>query len=119
MVDLSGLSVEPVFLGIRFAPAAGPLDLYLRECFRDLAGNRGSKHRGPRSFFYEAQETLRVKDRKAFRKKREQIIRRLLANRKEIREVILYEAADWTYFLPLSDPSHCGHSFLDRCQKGN
>ena len=37
----------------------------------------------------------------------------LLAHRKDIGEVILYEAADWLYFLPLSDPDLCGHGFLD------
>lgn len=113
MVDLRGLSVEPVFLGIRYAPDAAPLKLYLRENFRDMAGNRGSTFRGPRSFFYEAQETLRAKNKDAMRIKREEIIRHLLSHQDEIREVILYEAADWTYFLPLSDPNQCGHDYLD------
>jgi len=113
MVDLTGLSVEPVFLGIRFAPEKAPLDLYLREIFRDMATNRGSNFRGPRSFFYEAQETLRVNDEGTTRKKRESIIRELLAHRDEINEVILYEAADWTYFLPISDPRQSGHAYLD------
>ena len=63
MVDLGGLSIEPVFLGIRHAPDHGPLDLYLSECFRDLAVNRGSQFRGPRSFFYEAQEDTAVDGR--------------------------------------------------------
>ena len=116
MVDLTGLAVEPVFLGIRYAPDAAPLDLYLRENFRSMAGNRGSIFRGPRSFFYEAQETLRVKDKGEIRKKREDIIRKLLSHQDEIAEVILYEAADWTYFLPLSDPLQCGYDYLDLSQ---
>jgi hypothetical protein len=41
----------------------------------------------------------------------------LLSRAEEIGEVILYEAADWTYYLPLSDPDVCGHRFLDRCDK--
>ena len=116
MIDLTGLSVEPVYLGIRFAPDEAPLDLYLRESFRDLAENRGSNFSGPRSFFYEAQETLRTKDGDVTRKKREDIIRKLLSHRNEINEVILYEAADWTYSLPLSDPDQCGHNYLDRLE---
>ncbi|MEA1951357.1 MAG: hypothetical protein U9N87_08230, partial [Planctomycetota bacterium] len=119
MVDLTGLSVEPVFLGIRYAPDAAPLGLYLRENFRDMAANRGSNFRGPRSFFYEAQETLRAKDKDAARKKREDIIRKLLSHRDEIGEVILYEAADWTYSLPLTDPDQCGHGYLDLLQKSD
>lgn len=115
MADFSGLSVEPVFLGIRFAPDDQPLDLYLAHCFRDLADNRGSSFRGPRSFFYEAQETLRGDDLAALRRRREAIICRLLAERTEIKEVLLYEAADWLYNLPLSDPDLCGHAFLDDC----
>ncbi len=117
MVDLTGLSVEPVFLGIRYAPDPGPLDLYLRECFRDLAKNRGSNFRGPRSFFYEAHETLRGKNKDAMRKKREAIILKLLSHQDEIKEVILYEAAAWTDSLPLSDPYLCGHGYLDVLQK--
>lgn len=116
MVDLTGLSTEPVFLGIRFAPDKGPLDLYLREWFADMSGNRGSKFRGPRSFFYEAQETLRGASRTQLRPRREQIICDLLSHETEIAEVILYEAADWTYSLPLADPDHCGHGYLDRCK---
>jgi len=116
MVDLTGLSTEPVFLGIRFAPDKGPLDLYLREWFADLSGNRGSTFRGPRSLFYEAQETLRGANSKQLRPRREQIICDLLSHEKEIGEVILYEAADWAYSFPLIDPDHCGHGYLDRCK---
>jgi len=107
-VDLSGLNVEPAYLGIRFAPPPGPLDLFLEHSLADLADNRGSSFRGPRSIVYEAQETLRAPYKAEFTKKREAIIRKLLA-RKEIREVILYESADWTYYLPLDNP----HRYLD------
>ncbi|NQT21721.1 MAG: hypothetical protein HQ592_18590 [Planctomycetes bacterium] len=118
MIDLTGLGVEPVFLGIRRTPDAAPLNLYLRECFHSMARNRGSSFRGPRSFFYEAQETLRAKDRDAAREKRENIIRTLLSHRDEIAEVILYEAANWAYYLPVSDPDQCEHRYLDPIPKG-
>lgn len=107
-VDLSGLRVEPTFLGIRFAPPNGPLNLFLKHALDDLAENRGSRFRGPHSLVYEAQETLRAPYKAKFTEKREAIIRGLLA-RKEIREVILYESADWTYFLPPDDP----HKYLE------
>ena len=81
------------------------------------ASNRGSSFQGPRSYFYEAQFTLRAKDRAAARREREEVICHLLAQKQDINEVILYEAADWTYYLPLSDPEICGHGFLDRCPK--
>jgi len=108
-IDLSGLRVEPVFLGIRYLPPPGPLTLFLDRCCADMAGNRGSSFRGPRSFFYEAQETMRASDRAATRRRREEIIKQLLARRDEVGEVILYESADWLYFLPRSDV----HGYLD------
>ena len=113
MVDLSGLSVEPVFLGIRFAPDPGPLNAFVDRYIDDLADNRGSTYQGPKSFFYEAQETLRAgyKDK---RPRREEIICDLL-KRDAINEVLLYEAADWTYYLPLSDRRLSSHGFLDHC----
>ncbi len=109
MVDLSGLSVEPTFLGIRYLPDQGPLDVFVNQYIDDLANNRGSRFRGPRSFIYEAQYTLRAADRSAARKRREEIIRYLLSRKDDIGEVLLYEAADWTYYLPLSDPDVHGH----------
>ena len=115
MVDLTGLPAEPVFLGVRYGPDPGPLRLFVDECLEDMADNRGSSFRGPRSFFYEAQETLRAKDREAARRRRERTICHLLSRKADVNEVILYEAADWTYYLPLSDPQLCGHAFLDRC----
>jgi len=108
-VDLSDLRTEPVFLGIRYLPPPGPLKLFVDASVADLAGNRGSRFSGPRSFCYEAQETLRRKDKQATARRREQIIRGLLARSDDIGEVILYEAADWTYYLPLNDP----HSYLN------
>ncbi len=109
MVDLSDLSIEPAFLGIRYLPDQGPLDVFINQYIDDLADNRGSRFRGPRSFIYEAQYTLRAADRKAARKRREEIIRYLLSRKDDIGEILLYEAADWTYYLPLSDPDIHGH----------
>ena len=114
MVDLDGLRVEPVVFGIRGLIDQGPLALYFRECLKDLADNHGSEFRGPRSVFYEAQATLRSKDKEAARQRREEIIRYLLSLKDDLNEVILYEAADWVYHLPLSDPDLYGHGFLGR-----
>ncbi len=114
MVDLNGLRAEPVFLGIRHLPDQRPLALFMAECIRDMAGNHGSSFRGPRSIMYEAQQTLRVKDKEAGRKRREEIICYLLSLREDVREVILYEAADWTYYLPPGDPGVGPHGYLDR-----
>jgi len=110
MVDLSDLSVEPAFLGIRYLPDQGPLELFVSRYIEDLANNRGSRFRGPRSFVYEAQQTLRAADRNDARKRREEIIRYLLSRKDDVGEVLLYEAADWTYYLPLSDPDVHGRS---------
>ena len=118
MVDLRGLSVEPALLGSGgYLPEIPPVSLFVRECLADLMGNRGSKFRGPRSYFYEGQSTLRAADQVAARRAREEMICHLLAQRGEIGEVILYEAADWLYFMSLSDADLCGHRFLDRCGK--
>ncbi len=115
MVNLSGLSTEPVLFGVRGLPDPKPLDAYLRHSFADLEDNHGSTYRGPRSFFYEAQGTLHAADRIASRRNRERIICDLLSHSADINEVILYEAADWLYKLPLGNPDLCGHGFLDRC----
>jgi hypothetical protein len=116
MVDLRGLSVEPAFLGSGGSePDRGPFELYVREGLTDLADQRGAPFRGPRSYFYEAQATLRATDLAAARRAREEVICHLLAQRQDIGEVILYEAADWLYFMPLADADLCGHGFLDRC----
>ena len=117
MIDLSSLSVEPTFLGIRYLPDQGPLELFVDRYVDDLADNRGSRFRGPRSFVYEAQATLLATDRSAARKRREEIICYLLSRKEDVREVLLYEAADWTYNLPLSDPDVYGHAFLDECRE--
>lgn len=117
LIDLAGLSVEPAFLGSGGSlPDKKPFELYVRECLADLADNRGSKFHGPRSYFFEAQTTLRAADPAAARRSREEMICHLLAQHTGIGEVILYEAADWLYFFPLSDSDLCGHGFLDRCQ---
>lgn len=115
MVDLRGTRVEPVFLGSgAYQTDRAPFEMFVREQIADLAENRGSTHRNPRSYFYEGQFTLRTSDPADGRKQREAIIRHLLSHKEDIGEVLLYEAADWLYFLPLSDPDLCGHGFLDR-----
>jgi len=115
MVDLSETNVEPVFLGTGgYSQEEGTLTAYVDECVHDLATNRNSTFRGPRSYFFEAQSSLRANDKEAARRNREAVICHLLSRKNDISEVILYEAADWTYFLPLSDPDLCGHGFLDR-----
>jgi hypothetical protein len=108
MIDLTGLRAEPVFLGLRHMPDPEPVKVHLDAFVSDQSDNHGSNFRGAKSFFYEAQETLRAKDKQAAQKRREEIIRELLA-REAINEVILYEAADWTYYLPIDDP----HKHLD------
>ena len=118
MVDLSGTNIEPVLLGTGgYSQEQATLDLYVQECIADLATNRGSSFRGPRSYFFEAQFSLRAKDKTASRHNREAVISYLLSQKKDIGEVILYEAADWTYFLPLTDPDLCGHGFIDRLEQ--
>lgn len=113
MLDLTGLNTEPVLFGIRDLPDAAPFEVYLQGSFRDLATNRGSSFHGPRSFFFEAQYTLRRKDYDIARADREAMIKRLLSHQEEIKEIILYEAADWLYFLPFDDPALGGNGFLD------
>ncbi len=117
MVDLHGLAAEPVLFGVRGLPDAEPFALYLQHSLADLRDNRGSSFRGPRSFFHEAQATLRAQDRQAVRRRREELICSVLAHEREVGEVILYEAADWLYFLPLADPEVCGHAFVERCRE--
>ncbi len=115
MLDLSGLSTEPVFFGVRDMPEAEPFALYFEAAQRDLAANRGSSFRGPRSFFFEAQYSLRRSDYDVARADRERIICNVLSHAEEVSEVILYEAADWLYFLPFQDRDLNGHYFLERC----
>ena len=67
------------------------------------------------ALFYEAQETLRASDRETARKRREEIICQLLSRKGEIREIILYEAADWTYYLPSPAPGSTAYDFLEQC----
>lgn len=118
MVDLTGLSVQPALLGSGgYLPDSEPFQLYLRSCVADLAANRGSSFRGPRSYFFEGQTTLRMADQVAARRGREEMICRMLGLHGEIGEVILYEAADWLYTLPLADSDLCSHGFLDRCNQ--
>lgn len=105
MVDLTGLRTEPVFLGSGgYLPDQQPLTFYVEECLKDLATNRGSTFRGPRTWFFEGQTTLRAADPVTAERRREEMIQYLLSRSGEINEVILYEAADWLYFRPSCDP---------------
>lgn len=115
MVDLSGLTVEPVYLGVRFLPDDGPLQSFVDLYTQQLATNFGSNYRGPRSFFYEAQETLRASAPAHAQKRREKIICELLSRRADIDEVILYEAADWTYYLPAPPAGAFHYGYIDAC----
>jgi hypothetical protein len=113
LIDLSGTRVEPVYLGSGgYLPDAGPFEMFVDEQIRDMAGNHGSAFRGPRSYFFEAQFTLR--DPSA-REHRERMICELLSRQGEIGEVLLYEATDWLHTLPLDDPDYCSHAFVERC----
>ena len=108
MLDLDGLRAEPMLLGLRELPDDGPISLFVDAYVKNQADNHQSSHRGPKSFFYEAQYTLRQKDQAAAAARRQQIIRNLLA-RPEIKEVILYESANWIYDLPVENP----HRYLE------
>ena len=108
MLDLRGLRAEPMFLGLRDLPDDGPISLFVDAYLKNQSDNHGSSHPGPKNFFYEAQYTLRHEDKAAAAARREEIIRNLLAQ-PEINEVILYEAANWTYDLPVDNP----HGYLD------
>ena len=109
-IDLTGLGIEPVYLGIRYLPPPQPLAVFVEACRADLRGRRGSGFRGPLGFLYEAQDTLRSADTQVTGRRREAIIRSLLAHQDDIQEVILYESADWLYYLPIQDP----HAYLER-----
>jgi len=115
LIDLSGTRIEPVFLGSGgYLPDAAPFSMFIDEQIRDMAGNHGSAFHGPRSYFFEAQFTLR--DPKT-RGQRERMICELLSRTNDIREVLLYEATDWLHTLPLDDPDYCSHAFTEHCAK--
>ncbi len=117
MLDLTGLKAEPVFFGVRDIPDPSSFDIYFDESIRDFSNNRGSQFQGPRSFFFEAQYTLRGlgKDYDLARKKREELICKILSFKQDVKEVILYEACDWLYKLPFNDPDLSGNYFIERC----
>jgi hypothetical protein len=94
-------------VGAFVSPAA--LDRYLDVALTDISGNHGSSYRGPISVMYEGQYAL--KDEKG-REAREAAMCRMLSRPDKIEEVVLYEAADWTYRLPWD-----GFAFLDRCSQ--
>lgn len=117
MVDLAGTRIEPVFLGSgAYQPDDAPFRLFIDEQIRDLAENRGSNFRGPRSYFLEAQFTLRAANLAEARQNRERMICELLSRKDDIRDVLLYEATDWLHTLPLDDPDYCSHGFTERCK---
>ncbi len=109
MINLAGLRTEPVYLGIRHLPEMEPLSLFLRASAQDLRDNRGSSFRGGKAIVYEAQATLRHSDKEMARQQRQQILQQLLDD-ETINEVLLYEAIDWLYTLPLDGNAY---QFLD------
>ncbi|MDA0832084.1 MAG: hypothetical protein O2955_03790 [Planctomycetota bacterium] len=116
MVDLTGTDIEPVFLGSGgYQPDMTPFAMFVDEQIDDISENRGSDYRGPRSYFLEAQFTLRAADREEARRHRERMICHLLSHSQDIREVLLYEATDWLHTLPLNDPDYCSHAFTATC----
>ncbi len=117
MVDLAGTRIEPVFLGSGgYQPDDAPFRMFIDDQIRDLAENRGSNYRGPRSYFLEAQFTLRAANLDEARRNRERMICELLSRKDDIREVLLYEATDWLHTLPLDEPDYCSHRFTERCK---
>jgi len=116
MVDLSGMRIEPVFLGSGgYLVEDSPFRMFVDEQILDLADQRHSNFRGPKSYFFEAQFTLRAADRADARRQRERMICELLSRRDDIGEVLLYEATDWLHSLPLDDPDYSSHAFTERC----
>jgi hypothetical protein len=112
LTDLDGLSVEPVFFGVRVLVDKGPFDLYLQKSIADLADNRGSKSNAQqKSIFFEAHETLRIKGDQPTERFKEMV--RAMLNQPEIDEVILYESAVWLYRMDLFGPEASGFDFLN------
>ena len=116
MLDLTGLTTEPVLFGVRDMPDPAPFGVHFAASLADLAENRGSAFRGPRSFFFEAQYSLRRKDYDVARAEREALICRVLSHQEEVAEVILYEAADWLYYLSFGNRDLSGNYFVERCE---
>ena len=101
-----------------YIPDAATFDIYFEESLRDFSNNRGSKFHSSRSFFFEAQNTLGYpgKDYEVARREREKIICKVLSFKKEVKEVILYEASDWLYMLPFNDLNLTGNYFIEQCE---
>lgn len=117
MVDLTGLKTEPVFFGVRDIPDTSHFNIYFEESLRDFSNNRGSTFRGPRSFFFEAQYTLRGRGKEydLARRGREELICKVLSFKEDVKEVILYEACDWLYKFPFNDLDLTGNYFIESC----
>jgi hypothetical protein len=107
MLDLAGSDAAPVLLGAGAFVSPAVLDRFLDTALKDLSGNRASQYQGPKSIMYEGQYALT--DEKG-RAAREAAMCTMLSRPAELAEVVLYEAADWTYRLPWD-----GFDFLDRC----
>ena len=124
-LDLVGLNIEPVLLGTGPFVDAKDLERYLDQALKErspLPAAIGVMYEGQwtlrphteRARLFVGEESSRDPDQisRGLRRAREERICRMLA-RPELRHVILYEARDWVYFLPDSDP----FSFVDRCDE--
>ncbi len=107
LVDLAGTRFETVMLGVGPFVAPQVLTAFLDAAIPDAAGHRHSTYQGPSAIMYEGQWTLKDE---AGRQARERNMCLLLSRPKNINEVIVYEAADWTYRLPWD-----GFEFLGTC----
>ncbi|MCC7497786.1 MAG: hypothetical protein IT160_09425 [Bryobacterales bacterium] len=107
LLDLTGTRFETVLLGVGPFVAGHVLNEFLDRAIPDASGHRHSSYQGPSGIMYEGQWTLKDE---AGRRARERNLCLLLSRPESINEVILYEAADWTYRLPWD-----GFEFLASC----
>ncbi|MCX6619541.1 MAG: hypothetical protein NTY38_00375, partial [Acidobacteria bacterium] len=107
LLDLAGTRFETVLLGVGPFVAPSVLTAFLDAAIPDAEGHRHSSYRGPSGIMYEGQWTLKDE---AGRQARERNMCLLLSRPGRISEVIVYEAADWTYRLPWG-----GFEFLGNC----
>ncbi len=107
LLDLQGLPVAGVLLGTGPFVDRRILRAFLDEAVADMAGNHGSSYRGPLGIMWEGQWTLKNEEGRAAREVR---ACEILSRPSALNELIVYEAADWVYRLPLD-----GWNFLDRC----
>ncbi|MFN0168723.1 MAG: hypothetical protein ACKV22_20045 [Bryobacteraceae bacterium] len=107
LLDLEDLSIAPVLLGTGPFVDRRVLRAFLDEAVADMAGNRRSSYRGPLGIMWEGQWTLKNDEGRAAREVR---ACEILSRPTAVNELIVYEAADWVYRLPLD-----GWDFLGRC----